>query len=324
MKSIGGYFELELGVGTNDFPHALCPALNSGRHALEFILRQLDEDVEIVYLPYYTCDVVLEPLKRLGIGYKFYHINKSLEIEKSPKLTKGQYLIANNYFGIKDKYIDSLADKYGNQLIVDNSQALFAPQRLGIKAFYSPRKFVGVSDGGFAWTSITREINLEQDYSTERAKYLLKRIDAGASAGYSDFKDSSHDLSMHPMKRMSNLTYRILSSINYEEIKQRRRNNFDFLHSQLCQNNLLRIPATSSFECPMVYPFMTEDDSLRHRLIDNRIFVATYWPNVLEWCGKDEVEYSLAKNIIPLPIDQRYDEEDIHRVLRIVTDKKTI
>ena len=103
MKPIGGYFELELPEGSRDFPHAYCPALNSGRHALEFILRQLGNTAKAVYLPYYTCDVVLEPLKRLNITTQFYHIDENLEIKDMPELPEGHYLIANNYFGIKDE-----------------------------------------------------------------------------------------------------------------------------------------------------------------------------------------------------------------------------
>lgn len=320
MRPIGGYLELELPKERNDFPHAHCPALNSGRHALEYILLQLGPDVKTVHLPYYTCDVVLEPLRRLNIGYQFYHINEGLEIDNLPNLGEGQYIMANNYFGIKDRYMDDLFNKLGVKLIVDNSQAFFAPERLGMMSFYSPRKFVGVSDGGFAWTPVNRKIDPEQDFSTDRAKYLLRRIDAGASAGYAEFKESSHDLSQQPMKRMSDLTYRILSSIDFDEVRRLRRSNFDILHAELGCRNLMSIPETSSFACPMVYPFMTEDKTLRQKLIKNQIFVATYWPNIRNWCGQDSLEYKLANEIIPLPIDQRYGEEEMLYILKTIKE----
>lgn len=317
-RPIGGYFELELPDKGCDFPHALCPAFNSGRHAFEFILRQLGANVNMVYLPYYTCDCILEPLKRLNLSYQFYNINDSFEIENLPQLKHGQYIIANNYFGIKDKYIDSLFSKLGNKLIADNSQAFFAPERLGMKAFYSPRKFVGVPDGGFAWTPVAEEISIEQDYSTDRSKYLLRRIDAGASAGYNEFKTSARELSTQPMKKMSALTYRILSSINFDEVKSIRRRNYEILHSELAPFNQLELPDTSTFECPMIYPFMTADGTLRTKLIENQIFVATYWPNILEWCSQDSIEHKLAEYILPLPIDQRYGTEEMTQIIEII------
>ena len=71
MEAIGGYFELpdyEEGV----FPHQDGILLNTGRNALEYILRSIG-DAKRVYLPYYTCEVVLEPLKKLHIPWTFYH-----------------------------------------------------------------------------------------------------------------------------------------------------------------------------------------------------------------------------------------------------------
>jgi hypothetical protein len=68
----------------------------------------------------------------------------------------------------------------------------------------------------------------------------------------------------------------------------------------------------------MVYPYQTNDTTLRARLIENQVFVATYWPNVLEWCNEGDFEYELCKNIIPIPIDQRYGEEDMKRVIEII------
>jgi hypothetical protein len=51
MRSIGGYFELELPEGNEYHPEAI--ALNSGRHCFEYILRL--RNYQKVYIPYYTC-----------------------------------------------------------------------------------------------------------------------------------------------------------------------------------------------------------------------------------------------------------------------------
>ncbi|MDE6339722.1 MAG: hypothetical protein K2K97_08050, partial [Muribaculaceae bacterium] len=211
-----------------------------------------------------------------------------------------------------------LYNQLGSKLIVDNAQAYFAEERLGSMAFYSPRKFVGIPDGGFAWTPKERDMELPQDFSTDRSSHLLRRIDSGAVSGYNEFKENSRRLSEEPMKKMSDLTYRLLGSIDYDEVIYRRRSNFEYLHQALGSTNLLKIPDIRDSACPMVYPYRTKDTSLRSRLISNNIFVATYWPNVLEWCDPETTEYHLAKEIIPLPIDQRYKEEDMYRILNIL------
>ena len=145
-EGIGGYFELEL-PDHGGFLHDNGVLLNSGRNALEYVLMALG-DVKHLYIPYYTCDVVLEPIGKLCIPYSYYHINQKLEIESLPSLQSGDYLIYTNYFGIKDEYVKVLAGYYGTSLIVDNAQAWFATPIAGVSTIYSPRKFVGLPDGG--------------------------------------------------------------------------------------------------------------------------------------------------------------------------------
>ena len=57
---------------------------------------------------------------------------------------------------------------------------------------------------------------------------------------------------------------------------------------------------------------------IRKRLIENKIFVPTLWADTLEdeYVGTDE--YLLSKNTLFLPVDQRYDEEDIKYIIDIV------
>jgi len=69
---------------------------------------------------------------------------------------------------------------------------------------------------------------------------------------------------------------------------------------------------------PMVYPFLALIKGLREKLIENKIFVARYWPNVLDWTTKDDIEYLLACQMQPLPIDQRYGEEEMKKIIEII------
>lgn len=318
IKAIGGYFEL----ADADYECGKMPvegiALNTCRNALEYIILQL-ADVKRIFVPYYTCEAVIEPLKRLPIKYEFYHINEQLEVAEKQVLGEGDYLIANNYFGIKDTYIAELVEKYGDRLIVDNAQALFAPELPNIKAAYSTRKYVGVADGGFAvGVSATCTADYEQDNSLEHDSHLYIRKGKGAEAGFKDYQANECKLDNQPIRKMSPQTKTLLSQIDYASIIEKRRQNYLYLSKVLNGTNQFQLPSIDSFTCPMVYPFMTDDDSLRGRLIRNKVFVARYWPNVLEWCSEDEIEYKLATQIIPLPIDQRYSEEDMNKIITII------
>lgn len=145
MHSIGGYFELELRKGEHYHPQAL--RLNTARNCFEYILRA--REYKKVYIPYYTCEVMLEPVSKLGIEHEFYHINEHLEPKETLKLKVDEAFLYTNYFGLKQKCVEKLAGIYGKQLIVDNAQAFYAPRLNEIDTFYSPRKFFGVPDGGY-------------------------------------------------------------------------------------------------------------------------------------------------------------------------------
>ena len=312
-KSIGGYFGLELPQGAEY--HGSAIALNTGRNCLEYILRV--RGYRRVYLSLYSCDVLLEPFVKLGIDYTFYHINEHLELAEDIILGDGEALLYVNYYGLKQRHVDALAERYGKRLIVDNTQAFYARPLEDIDTFYSCRKFFGVADGAYLYCDKPLDIDLERDRSWDRMTHLLKRVDISPEAAYADFTHQDELLKGNPMRTMSTLSRRIMMSIDYPQASDKRRENFTVLDSALKHRNAIALPMDSD-AVPMVYPFLTTDPGLRQRLIDNKVYVATYWPNVKEWGGHDTLEYTLSCNLLPLPVDQRYGTEDMKRILQLI------
>ena len=315
MDAIGGYFELA-DVEEGVFPHQDGILLNTGRNALEFILRSLIE-VKKVYLPYYTCEVMLEPIKKLGIDFEFYSINTYLEPVEQPVLKEGESFLYTNYFGLKQDCVKRLAKAYGDRLIVDNAQAFYAESIQGIDTFYSARKFFGVPDGAYLYSEKQLEKDWEQDVSYERMLHLLKRIDLGPELGFQEFCFNEGRLCNQDIKTMSKLTERILNGVDYDSPRYIRRQNFLFLDNGLKDSNLIHLDFEDD-SVPMVYPYLTEDMSLQKKLIDNKVFVATYWPNVMKWCNANDMESYLAQHLVFLPVDQRYTCKDMKTVIDII------
>ena len=313
MDAIGGYFSLELPLREEYHKNAI--RLNTGRNCLEYIMRA--RGYKRVYIPYYTCEVVLEPLKRLNIPYEFYHIDIHFEIRDCFKLKANEALLYTNYFGLKQRYVEQLAEKVGTRLIVDNTQAFFAKPILGIDTFYTCRKFFGVADGAYLYTNVLLDEDFEQDESYDRMAHLLKRIDLSAEQGFADFRKVDDGLDNQPIRRMSKLTIRIMQSIDYEVAAKKRRENYQMLHEVLGEENYLVLPLDED-AVPMVYPYLATVKGLHEKLIENKVFVARYWPNVLEWTTKDNIEYLLAYQMQPLPIDQRYGQFDMKRLIGII------
>ena len=305
ITPIGGYFELEL----PHFPeiHSEAIALNSGRFCLEYILRC--RNYKKVYVPYFTCDSAIEPIVKLGILYEFYHIDKNYRIVEDINLLENEALMYTNYWGLHDDYCWKLVSKYKKQLILDYTQAFFSRPIDGIDTFYSCRKFFGVPDGGYLYTDAIADFELEKDESYTRMDSLVKRIDLSPEAGYDDFHRTSkvfHDL---PIRRMSNFTKRMMQGIDYGSVAQCRLDNYNVLCKHLGGRQL------NYGEVPMIFPFESEQgQELRKKLIENKVFVAKYWPNVDEWAEEDSTERWMANHILPLPIDQRYDKEDMNRM----------
>ena len=314
MKPIGGYFELELPQRSEY--HSKAISLNTGRNCLEYILRV--RGYKRVYLPYYSCEVLLEPFNNLGTEYTFYHINERLELDEDIQLQDGEALLCINYFGLKQDYIITLAAKYGQQLIVDNTQAFYALPIDGIDTFYSCRKFFGVADGAYLYCDKTLEMDLEQDQSWDRMDYLLKRIDLSPQAAHTDFRTRSSALRNCPIKTMSNLTHRVMASIDYQQVASRRRDNYRLLDDTLKDINYRLLQLTGD-EVPMAYPYYIENGScLRQHLIEHHVFCARYWPNILDWCSPIDWEYQLAENLVCIPIDQRYNENDMQNIVSLL------
>ena len=289
--------------------------LNTGRNCLEYILRA--RGFKKVYVPYYTCEAVMEPINKLDIPYEFYHIDIHFEIRDRFTLKVDEALLYTNYFGLKQRYVEQLAEQLGSRLIVDNTQAFYAKPLNGIDTFYTCRKFFGVADGAYLYTDKLLDEDFEQDESWDRMTHLLKRLDLSAEQGFEDFRRVDDGLYNQPIRKMSKLTKRIMQSIDYELAAKKRRENYMMLHEVLREENNLVLPLDED-AVPMVYPYLTPIKSLREKLIENKVFVARYWPNVLEWTAKDDIEYILAYQMQPLPIDQRYEENDIKRIIQIV------
>lgn len=316
MESIGGYFSLELPKYEEYHKDAI--RLNTGRNCLEYILRA--RRYSKVYIPYYTCEVILEPFYKLDVNYEFYHINQDFELADDIQLKVDEALLYTNYYGLKQRYVEYLAELFGQQLVVDNTQAFYDKPINGIDTFYTCRKFFGVPDGAYLYTDQLLDDEFEQDESYERMTFLLKRIDLGAEEGYADFREQSRLLVGQSIKRMSKLTERLMQSIDYQLAAKRRRENFELLHLSLYESNQYYVHLTAD-AVPMVYPYLTERKNLRDYLIKNRIYVARYWPNVREWTTKDDIEYKLALQTQYLPVDQRYEVEDMKRILEVINEK---
>ena len=285
-------------------------AVNSGRNALLYLLKA--RKINKLYLPQYLCESVSLLCQREGYDYSLYHIDENFRPVFDQTLKEGEYLYVVNAFGQLDQdTILELKARY-HQIIVDNVQAFFQRPLPGVDTVYSCRKFFGVPDGGYVATDIRLREELRQDVSRERMTHVLGRGDENcASAFYEDFKKNDRVFAELPLMSMSRLTHNLLQGLDYLAVRTRREQNFSFVHERLKQSNPLKLRLP---EGPYAYPFYCENGmEVKKHLAERGIYVATLWPVLLRCDGQLEKKY--AENILPLPIDQRYAEEDMEYML---------
>ena len=310
MKSIGGYFSLECYHNKPYHENAL--GFNSARNALRYVIRTYK--ITEMYVPFYTCPVVWNSITDENCKIIPYDIDDNFL--PSTDIHENAFVLYNNYFGINGKNVELMVKKYKN-IIIDNAQA-FYQKHIGIASVYSPRKFFGVPDGGLVICNKHVKQDFETSVSYDKCDHLLKRIDLGANAGYADFQKNDDALIGQPIKKISELTKSIMGNIDYDFVKNRRMENFEFLHGVLKDKNQINIDLSLN-DVPMAYPFKTDDIGLRTKLIQNNIFVAKYWPIEEDCqCMQSDKAKNMADHIVALPIDQRYDTNDMKQILKII------
>jgi hypothetical protein len=256
---------------------------------------------------------MVEMARTCGSEVEFYGINEHLEIADSLVLRDGDRLVAVNYFGLKSRYTRHLWSTYGAALLIDNAQAFFCHPPQGCDAIYSPRKFFGLCDGGYLYSSCPVPDRLPIDVSGDSIAHLVGRLECGPEAFYEKYLKSEIALSGKPLMTMSRLTERLLRGIDYARVKVLRERNFLFLHQLMGRFNRLKLDFFD-ISGPLAYPFWSEDGSVREKLSAQRIYVPTYWPEVVALPGCGSVERDLVANLLPLPIDQRYELSDMQRL----------
>ena len=310
MREIGGYIELD----TYHLPllHDGALALNCGRNALAYLLHA--RTIKRLWIPKFICDSVTGVCEREGVAYTFYGIGYDFLPSEEIVLADGEWLYLVNYYSQLDN--DTVAGfvKRYERVIVDHAQSYFQPPLPGVDTLYTCRKYFGVADGAFLYTDAEWDRPLRVDESFERMRFLLGRFERTASEFYAEYAANNDLFADEPVKRMSKLTRNLLHGIDYDRVKEARERNYAYLHGALKEINDLTLadrPGT------FMYPLLLKNGAaVRKELQKRKIYIPTLWPDVFDVCGEEAPEYDMAKNILPLPIDQRYDIETITYMIK--------
>lgn len=319
--ALGGYFELELPVRNQ---HWLSTArkFNSARAAFASLVDKLT--VQSIWLPRYLCDTMASILSDREVELNFYDLREDFRIKGEFKLGERTMLLYVNYFGVCSQQTQEVIAKYGaNKVVIDNSQAMFCAPFEALATIYSPRKFFGLPDGGLLHSNDPRFKQPEtRDTTSEtRMEHLISRLTYSPEIAYQQYQKAEQAIADLPVLGMSRLTERLLSSVDYEAAKAARNRNAYYLHEHLHDFNQLNLNLGTN-TAPLCYPLLPSvKTASRSELINKRVFVPNYWPEVLTRVEPGSFEWNLVTNGLFLPCDQRYNEKDMDRLLSLLAIK---
>ncbi|MBO7426928.1 MAG: hypothetical protein J6U23_14760 [Clostridiales bacterium] len=315
-EEYGGFLPLELNSGKEYFSEyeSLLSRFNSVKAGLEFIIKETKASK--LFLPCYYCPSTTEAILRTGIDVVFYHIDEEMKPKDIPD-EAGSLVVLVDYFGVLGKCIEDIAIGFSfAQVILDRAHAFFAKPVLkdNIYNIYSAKKFFGVPDGAYLISSRIRS-DEAPSYSNSYASYLLKTYEEGTNSAYVEKKEVDKYLDSS-YKGMSKLSIAILENVDYDSVYDRRKENFAFLKKSFDDVNELDI---SDHYPAYMFPLLLKKggNDLKKKLVEEKIYVPTLWSGKYVSENGNEFELNMRDNAVFLPIDQRYDTEDMKYIAYI-------
>ena len=282
--------------------------LSSGRACVAKFLACMRP--ELIHVPAFICDSVLLPMKEAGIAYRFYPVDAQLcprgSLEPGPR----DAVLFVDYFGMRSAEVLAAAAPFADRAIIDQSQCCYRTPIAGCWSFDSLRKFFPLPDG--ARLHAPMGVNAPRVANTA---VILDHLIAGRSAEDGLEAYRRNNAGMHTAYvRMSTSGEGILKRLDVEGARRQRNVNVRVLHHGLEHKNTLHFdPAT--LDAPLYYPLLLDRPIDLHAVHKAGIFAPRLWPEVLSRGSEHQGAMDIAVRLLPLPIDQRYSEEDMNRLL---------
>ncbi len=335
---IGGEFKINIS-GLTCLQKQQLNLFASGRGAFAAILKSFfnkNNTMQIlkgVLLPDYLCSSVTKVCIDNHIPYHFYHIKENFlpdEVELLNLIEQHSAILLISYFGIIN--VDVIAKKIKEKkqdicVIVDDVQNFYSSNDLSFcdYRFNSYRKWFAVPDGAEVFCKIKNiDIPLNSNsfaqykFAGNILKNFSKWVDDKICLNL--IEKGEQILDSDYLCDCSEISKSLIPLINYEEVKQRRKDNAAFLHSELVKLGIRHI--YNSEAVPFFVPvFIDNRAEIRNKMFKNNIFTPIHWPyesGKLSGTRKNRI-YDIELSLI---CDQRYSIKDMEKqieVLRYVT-----
>lgn len=312
-KEIGGYLELERFYGKEYHENLL--ALDCARNALAYLIEA--RGITSLWIPAFLCSSVPIVADKYGVEVKVYPINEDFSPDYrslTPQASDYVYLV--DFYGLlPDETIRDAAARFGDHLIVDEVMAFYRRPIDDLDTIYSCRKFFGVSDGAYLATTTSIGRELPSDESWDKMSFVLGRYERPASEFYAESSNNNVRFRSQEIRTMSPITRNLMRAIDYDRTLERRRQNYAYLRKELDDINQLELVDPFG---PFMYPLLLQNGrELRKPMQQRKLYISMLWDHAAAAPG---VAGRYAQDILPLPVDQRYDEQDMAHMVNVLRE----
>jgi len=338
MRIAGGMFGVEGDI--NNF-QACEPSFMSGSRLLflsaRCAIQSLIENIRPpqVWMPSYLCCSMLDAVDQTLTRVEFFPIGDNLEIISMDwigNLLPGSLVILIDYFGFPcDQQSIKEVQARGAFVLEDASQALLSTH-VGLHSdfvLFSPRKLVGVPDGGIL--QFRRENHIfSQKLLPPPREWWLKALECGIArrefdkfggdrSWYDLFRQVEETYPLGPY-RMSELSEALLESVfDYNAISEARRENYLYLAERLSDYALIKNLDEDTI--PLGFPIIVHHrDEMMRILFKHLIYPPIHW-NIDKCVPKNFIlSHELSKKIMTIPCDHRLKRNDMIRIADVLVN----
>ena len=284
-----------------------------------------------VWIPSYLCQTILWAIDP-GVTLRFYEMDYDLRAKSGQwvsEVNAGDLVIFIDYFGFPyDRELGARIKERGAWVLEDASQSLLSAQVGLLSDFvvYSIRKWIGVPDGGilrYPETFPLEDVPLTPPpvawwMKAFRARILRRQFDEGHPTRdwFRLFRETEDTAPVGPYA-MSQLSRNVLECCaDYSTIGRSRIENYRRLSAGLTHYALF--PMLEEGVVPLGFPVrIRRRDEVLQALFQSEIYPPVHWRIEGVVPPRYEESHRLASQIMTIPCDQRYAEDDMERIMRI-------
>lgn len=351
MKDIGSIFPL-YEEDLKDNSYSLSQVNDDGliryslcREALWEIAKKYNQRKRVALLPAYTCQTVIDPFIQQGWGCCFYNIDKTLRIdighlERMAEEKKPTIILTHPYYGMELSNAELQCMKFlkkkGHILIEDLTQCILTEHRPEVFDYFvgSYRKWEKIPDGGFLESLRGSDIEkpkMENHSFVEKQKDAMYLRGVYFLSGNQSVKDISIRLNKEATRNvnmikeshlMSKFSSYIWDKTDTRKLGQIRMNNYKFLYENIkFSKNIKKVCSNlqNVTTPPLYFPiYVNNRADLQSYLAKHKIYAPVLWPvSTDKVLINSDIEY-IYDSILLIPIDQRYDEEDMKKIVNVI------